>query len=324
MSRTPMNQGFTLVELLVVISIIGLLISMMLPAIGKARDQAKDIRCLANLRMHGAAFGAYTSDNRGDLPTMTSMTNYFLFPMAAFDTAADAPDTPLYKYSYLQKAEAKKIQCPGYNNYKSVSTLYPSWDSRKQYSYCYLADMRHDGYKKINAPWNTVTNGDRNPMAGRALPGLPSNPVGNAGTMWQRWNAMSGIDKEWAKSTTFPYLPKSTALMTDLTAYDNSNWDWSGNVYWVNHARSGQFFANPNPLGSMASDAAGYESLTRVCRSANTVYLDGHAMTRYPVVRPALLSSLPVLTPDYGSPDNREMMLNYSGIPYGAQWAWYW
>ena len=68
-ARLPRGEtrGFTLVELLVAVGIIIVLISLLMPALSRARDQARRVSCLSNLRTLTAAWLLYADNHRGRL-----------------------------------------------------------------------------------------------------------------------------------------------------------------------------------------------------------------------------------------------------------------
>lgn len=95
------RQAFTLLELLVVVAIIGLLAGILAPALTKARDSAKDAKCLSQLHMIAQSTYLYTNDNQDQFPRskMTAKMNnvqqwgYALLPYLGYEGGdGNSPD----------------------------------------------------------------------------------------------------------------------------------------------------------------------------------------------------------------------------------------
>jgi prepilin-type N-terminal cleavage/methylation domain-containing protein/prepilin-type processing-associated H-X9-DG protein len=87
------RAAFTLVELLVVIGIIALLLAVLLPALNKARESARAVQCLSNLRQLSMAIVMFAGDHRGQMPAGGTNSPYKIDPTTGDIVKITSPDS---------------------------------------------------------------------------------------------------------------------------------------------------------------------------------------------------------------------------------------
>lgn len=118
------KNKFTIIELLVVIAIIAILAALLLPALGKAREQAKAIKCTSNQKQIGTVFSYYADDNRGIWPVLyyngdaTATTNWVDY-LNGMGTTSNA-HIPKNAVSYISK-DSELLACPGITRKEGLS-----------------------------------------------------------------------------------------------------------------------------------------------------------------------------------------------------------
>ncbi|MEM6259098.1 MAG: type II secretion system protein [Planctomycetota bacterium] len=100
MPAPSQNRGFTLVELLVVFSIIGVLVGILLPVLASVRSAAQKTTCASNLRQIGIAVQAHRTDYKDLLPA----ARYMPKPFVSIDTD---PSFPVVMEGYLPNEDGK-------------------------------------------------------------------------------------------------------------------------------------------------------------------------------------------------------------------------
>jgi len=224
------RRDFTLIELLVVIAIIAILASMLLPALSKARDKAKSIRCMNQVRQLNTSVLFYANDNNDYLPAAVGQApNYFLWTDATHGIA-------LY-FGNGSKNTYKIFNCPG----NSTET---AWIAATDGTYPVLGygingagfgcsgwSTRQNPLTAIKSPTKCYAIGDGswNYLGSTTAPAGYAGPTTLNGIVLRHGERanMSFVDGHCAP-VKYPEIGDSYALITGTTHVDwpkwNANW----------------------------------------------------------------------------------------------------
>ena len=157
------RRGFTLIELLVVIAIISILMAILMPALQRVKEQAREMTCRANLRQYGIAQSIYLDDNDGRYPSAWTSLMGNEYPYSGYPRYCRwhdprfPPNGPFWPYLKNTKVHI----CPAFKILsKYMGEAHPEHDKSipviPQYSYsmnAYLGSKSGDssGYGATNS-----------------------------------------------------------------------------------------------------------------------------------------------------------------------------
>ena len=206
-SRTERKHGFTLIELLVVIAIIGVLASLLLPALASAKERAKLIKCVSNQKQIGIAFQLYRGDNDARFPPLAPFQVYghrsFEFGGGDPDpnyvqgqTMLAATNRPLGRYAQSQKV----FECPSDRGFDIRPFLPPSqshfgsWGSSYKYNSNPWTRMRYDPADEIGLAGkrgNWILLPSQHVLL-HDVPALPWQDLASGDSWFNSWHFPSG------------------------------------------------------------------------------------------------------------------------------------
>jgi prepilin-type N-terminal cleavage/methylation domain-containing protein/prepilin-type processing-associated H-X9-DG protein len=260
------QSAFTLVELLVVIGIIALLISILLPALQRAQEHARRVKCASNLRQIGMACMMYANDNKGYAPAryrrIPNTTSGKLYLTQTYGTNV-APNTLVGTKQYHQGVAL--LLEPRLINGSTTAT----WGGGTAKGYLPNADL-------FMCPSDSLRAEYRDPV----------NPGGWSAAGWNGTGFSITPGQYWSMSYWYYYSPPQYWGGTTTPVYDTNDpptktrWKFGAKFAADRVMLSDQGFAGGRPLVNAA-----YTTTERTLpfihtqgntKGANAVFYDGH------------------------------------------------
>ena len=244
------RPGFTLIELLVVVAILAVLIAILLPSLGRAREKAKAVACSSNLRQMGLAMVVYYQQNNNIFPTVggtnaaaqnPTTSDWLLWQPQFRDVPQGQPSVSTsgigqYMLSGSSGTSLKALYCPS-----DDPNTRPNATAGRAFNYSYLLN------------WFISSAG-----------GNPDNPPG----------AARSIDNVRRPSQCIVFYEESEVSINDSTA---TLWRTPGNQHWIDRLAGRHDIRNLNTALEPTGNDNGGEFIPNSRVKGNAAFLDGHA-----------------------------------------------